>query len=451
MAARTAAARVCALLLACAVVAGGLPAAGSPSSQQIVAIHRALEYLQGQQVVEPLDLWIGDQRIIDYPGNWPQHFRFQGLLIPWVRDVSPFIATFIHHALTPISEQHRRRLRLTSRDLRAARRMRKRAVDFLERFESRRGDPDAGTFGFWPYDAHPDSPPPELSGALVAWLGGPILGGSRVPLNLPIFPDPLAIPADADVTAAVYAALLDDAALDCGPGTAVAYERFFADWRDLGQVPRRLNPSWLPPASGAFLTWLAYRESGAPVRPNDIDLVVNANVLFALGRGGRLATPGVAEAVELIGDAVALGLHRDRFGEIAEYYPDNLTFQYAVSRAYREGGVRGLASAVEVLADDLEATAIGRPDGTVFWDRGAPQLNTAFAVLTLLNAGRDSPLIGRAAAYLVSQQNFLGGYEPAVFFIAPADNGQVFEFFSSSFTTAMVLEALTRHALAREP
>jgi hypothetical protein len=326
--------------------------------------------------------------------------------------------------------------------------MRKRAVSFLSRFESRAGAPDAGTFGFWPYDQHPEAPKPAVERALVSWLRGPILGGERVPLNLVVFPSPLAIPTDADVTATSYAALLDDARLDGGPGSDVPFHQFFGDWRDLGDVPRRLNPSWLPPASGVFLTWLTYREPGSPLFPNDVDLVVNANVLFALGRYDRLDVPGVPEAIELISLVTGLGLHRDRFEELTEYYPDNFVFHYAVSRACHEGGVTGLCPAVEILADDLETSAIERADGTVYWDRGAPHLNTAFAILTLLNAGRESPLVARAALYLANEQNRAGGYDAAPFFFGRADGGQVFEFSSTAFTTGMVLEALARTELA---
>jgi hypothetical protein len=386
----------------------------------------------------------------DFPGDWPQFFHLRGAPAARVRDVSPFIVAFIHHALTHAVEENRGPLGLSRWHLRAARAARQRAVEFMRRFESPAGTPDAGTFGFWPYDTRPDVPGPAVERALVAWLRGPILGGDRVPLNLPVVPTPLAIPTDADVTATVYAALLDDAGLDGGDGSQAPFERFFVDWRDVGVVPRRLNPPWLPPASGAFLTWLTYKDPSVPYFPNDVDLVVNANVLFALGRHGRLHVPGVAEAIELISRAIAHGLHRDRLEEITEYYPDNLVFHYAVSRAFHEGGVDRLASAVEILADDLETSAIKRSNGTAYWDRGAPHLNTAFAILTLLNAGRETPLVSRAAAYLAIEQSAAGGYDAAPFFIARADNGQVFEFSSAALTTAMALEALARHALARQ-
>ncbi len=412
-------------------------------------VRRALRFLLARQVQEPLDIVLDGERVRDLPGDWPQYFSLRGTPGPRVRDVSPFMVAFIHHALTLVIEENREPLRLSGKDLAAARGMRRRAIEFLSRFESKPDAPDAGTFGFWPYDAHPGVPGPALERALVDWLKGPVLGGARIPLNLRIFPSPLAIPTDADVTATTYAALLDDERLDAGPRSETPFHLFFADWRDLGVVPRRKNPTWLPPASGAFLTWLTYREPGAPLFPNDVDLVVNANVLFALGRYHRLDVPGVDEAVVLILDATTLGLHRDRIEEIAEYYPDNLVFHYAVSRAFREGGVAALSPAVEILADDLEVSAIERSDGVAYWDRGDPHLNTAFALLTLLNAGRETPLLGRAARYLAREQRLSGGYDAAPFFLGRADGGQVFEFSSAALTTAMALEAMARYQLAR--
>lgn len=412
-------------------------------------IRSAIGFLSREQVSRPLDVVIDGVRVVDFPGNWPQFFQLEGAQWLRVRDVSPFMVAFIHQALTHVVEKNRGKLGLSRDDIAAARLMRRRALAFISRFRSPAGEPDAGTFAFWPYDADPSVPDPFLAFFLTAWLQGPILGGQRVPLNLALYPGALGIPSDADVTATAYAALLDDARLDGGPGTDVPFERFFTDWRDLGLVARRLNPGWLPPASGAYLTWLTYRDPPFPLFPNDVDLAVNANVLYALARYGRLDTAGAADAVSLINLVTALGIHRDRLDEITDYYPDNLAFHYIVSRAFRWGPVHTLGPAVEILADELEGSALLGPDGGVYWDRGAPQLNTAFAVLTLLNARRDSPLIDRAIDYLVSEQNAAGGYEEATFFVGRADGGQVFEFTSASFTTAVVLEALARYRLAR--
>lgn len=411
-------------------------------------IQRALGFLFLHQIRQPLAVEVNGVRVVDFPGNWPQFFGLRDAPSFRVRDVSPFPVAFIHHALTYTSETNQWALGLGPLDVWAARSMRQQAVGFMRRFESRPGAPDAGTFGFWPEDADPGTPDLLLTILLTAALKGPFLGGNRVPVNLPIYPTTLAIPSDADVTATTYASLLDAANLDGAPRSPVAFERFFVDWRDVGLVPRRLNPSWLPPASGAFLTWLTYRDPQFPLFPNDVDVVVNANVLFALGRHRRLNVRGAAEAVRLINFVTALGLHRGRLDEITNYYPDNLTFQYVVSRAFREGAVGSLAPAVRILADDLESSVLWRPDGTAYWDQGDPHLNTAFAVLTLLNAGRRSGIVDRAIAYLISEQGALGGFDEATFFIARTDGGQVFEFRSASLTTAMVLEALARYELA---
>jgi len=90
-----------------------------------------------------------------------------------------------------------------------------------------------------------------------------------------------------------------------------------------------------------------------------------------------------------------------------------------------------------------------RADGTAFWDQGEPHLNTAFAVLTLLNAGRETAIIDQAIEYLVAEQDADGGFDESTFFVGRNDGGQVFEFTSTSFTTAMALEALVRHKVDR--
>jgi len=419
------------------------------ASDPVSPIERALGFLFTQQVSQPLDAIIDGARVLDFPGDWPQYFTLQGAEAFRVRDVSPFTVAFIHHALTHVVEANRGALGLSPVDLSVARLMRRRAVTFQKSFAAVRNAPDAGTFAFWPYDTDPNTPDPLLSFLLTAWLRGPILGGQRVPINLPLFPSTLAIPSDADVTSNTYATLLNDALFDGGRGSEVRFERFFVDWRDLGVVPRRMNPSWLPPASGAFLTWLTYRDSPFPLFPNDVDLVVNANVLYALARYNRLGVAGVAQAESYINFVTARGLYRDHPEEISAYYPNNLAFQYAVSRAFREGPEPALEPAVRIMADDLEVSARTRADGAAYWDYGDPHLNTAFAVLTLINAGRNLPLVDRAIDYLKSEQDGAGGFGNATFFFGRADGGQVFKFFSASFTTAMALEAFARYELSR--
>ncbi|MBX7257727.1 MAG: hypothetical protein K1Y02_15305 [Candidatus Hydrogenedentes bacterium] len=428
------------------VAAAVLLCAGCPPSKS--SLSQALGFLQVTQTTSWEESTGASGSAADFEGDWPQFFHFKSVPNYRIREVSPFVVAFIHHALTLIHESNADALGLSQAEIDAARNMRQRAVLFMKRFESAEGEPDAHTYGFWPHDRNSLSPISPLETLAQSIMKGPLLGGDRVPLNLDYFPRALAIPTDADVTATTYTTLLDDALLDGGPGPAVSFEQFFADWRDTGAIPLRLTPDWLPHASGAYLTWLSYlAPPDAPI-PNDVDLVVDANVLYALARHGKTDTPGFAETVALINSAVQQGLHRTRFEDLSSYYPDSFVFHYCVSRAYFEGPVPGLAAAVNALADDLEASARIRADGTVCWDKGDPHLNTAFAVLTLLNAGRDSELLDGAIDYLqASQDPRCGSWNEAVFFIARTDGGQVIEWESSALTTAMALEAIARFRL----
>ncbi len=180
--------------------------------------------------------------------------------------------------------------------------------------------------------------------------------------------------------------------------------------------------------------------------------MVNANVLFALARYRLLETPGVSEAIALINQITEQGLHRTHPEEIALYYPDNYTFHYAVSRAYYEGPVPALRPAVEILSDDLEQSSLEDNDGAAYWDKGAPELNTAFAVLTLMNAGRRTRLIAKGIEYLKPRQFVPPGCRAeGVFFLGRSDGGLEIDWVSQSFTAAMALEALCRFALVNHP
>ncbi len=411
-------------------------------------IVHALHYLERTQLSTADEARLSGTPIINYAGNWPQVFYFRGA--PRVRfpEVSPFIVGFIHHALADVKESTVDALGLDPSDAEVARTMRQRAVSFLKRFESDSADPDAGTFGFWPYDPNPGAPESPLQQIALGILQGPILDGNRVPANVRIYPHALGIPSDADVTATTYAALLDDAILDGGPGTAQPVAQFFADWRDTGAVPLRRDPAWLPTNSGAYLTWLAYHDPPDLTIPNDVDLVVNANVLYALARFGESSAPGVTESVDLINTVVQQGLHRTQFSQLTDYYPDSYVFHYCVSRAFREGPIPTLLPAVTILAGDLVNEAIPLPGGTVYWDKGDPALNTAFAVLTLMNADADPDLVERGIQYLVKTQNPVdGGWPEAVFFLAHTDGGPEVRWSSGALTTALALEALCRYRL----
>lgn len=412
-------------------------------------VQKGLHYLENEQVARPNDAVIPFTNEIDFPGDWPQFATLVQAPAVRFRDPSPFIPSLIHHSLSVINDDTGDALGLTADDLAKAARMRTASMDFMLRFASRDDALDAGTFGFWPYLR--DTPPELLwlQQWLVSFAGFIPLYGERGPINFPILSPREAIPTDSDVTANVYVCMLDDALLDGGPGASGTIGHYFSAWRDLGVIFRRNNPDWMPAATGAFLTWFSYRNPPDPTLPNDVDIVVNANVLFALGRYGELDTPGVVHAITLINVAIARGVQRERINDAALYYVDNFALDYCISRAYAEGGVHALAPSVEILAADIEAMAIVDED-TAHWNRGTPSLSTAFAMLTLMNAGRTGPLLDKAAAYLIAQQDpVTGAWPEEEFFRGTTDSGIELRWGASSYTTALALEALCRLQLLR--
>lgn len=420
--------------------------AGCPNAK--TPIQRAIAYLDAAQTKRDCTL----PGRIDYAGNWPQVFHFQNVPGYRIPDVSPFVVVFAHHALSTVTPATQSALGLTPADVERAQDMRTRATECLVRFAAHNGAHDAGTFGFWPYDADTRPGDSPLEGVLFGLLQGPVLGGDRAPINLSYFPAELAVPADADVTATVYAALLDNQLLDGGPAVAADLESMFGGNRHTGDVLLRFEPDWLPHNSGAYLTWFMNGGEGAPRYGSDVDLVVNANVLFALARFGLEDTPGFAETVALINDAVEADLHRTQWDNISLYYPDSYVFHYCVARAYAEGPVPGLGPAVERLASELLDDARRCADGTAHWDKGHPQLVTAFALASLIDAGSTSPVVDEGIAFLERTQDpITGAWDEAPFFIARADTGVVIEWESAPLTTAIALEALCKARLRAGP
>ncbi len=406
-------------------------------------IAKALQFLRRSQLAADQPALFGR----DFAGAWRQCFSFGGRA-PFWRDVSPFMAAFIRHSLTLITPANRNALGLTDADIDVARDLRNAAVDFIRRFELPADHPAAGTIGFWP--RRPAVLPPTdivIAAVLDQFMPGPNFNGILGPLNLPWYPPHLGIQPDADCTATAYAVFLDDATLDAGRPVSTTFENFFADWRDLGQVPRRANPPWLTSNSGAFLTWLAYAENPANPAPNDIDPVVNANVLITLGRANKLATPGVSDAVAILKAAVAAYLGGEPFDQISLYYPDNGMFQYSIARAIHQGAVPGLDATADALMTNLLNTSQSDSAGRTFWDRGDPALNTALALLALQNTGRSGQAIDSAIDYLIANQSPDGSWPTGLFFLGRLDDGTEVHWQSTSLTTAFALEALCKHRL----
>lgn len=435
-----------ALLLAggCASPRARVTRADPPSRTAVVAaIRGALRYLDDTQLRK--DRGCPGSR--DWEGNWPQ-YRKHGSNAPGpgVREVSPFMVTFVHHALSHISPQNAAALSLEPADLDAARKMRSRAAAFLQRFEVSDAGPVSGTYGFWPQRPGTLGTPKQLFVLSTAVRRtGPPGAGILAPANPPLFPKALWSWPDADTFATVSAAVAERLLIDGDDASPTSPARLLAAHRDVHAVNLRFPP-WREDATGAYMTWLV--PDGTVRKANDVCLVVNANCLYALGLSGELGCPGSDEATAFIVNAIEDGHHRAT-GPASLYYPEGYTLHYAVSRAFREGPVPGLAPAVEVLADEVTGDAVTASDGTVFWRSRTAHLESAQAILTLLNAGRGGPIVEGGIRHLLREQREDGSWRWSNFAVGGLARA-ILAWRSEAYTTALALEAMARHVLATQ-
>lgn len=423
-------------------------ARSGPIDPGLSPIGRALAYLDQTQVKSVLRPFAGGA---DFPGNWPQHVVAFYPVPLRARDVSPFLPAFIHRSLSLIHEDNQAALGLDDDQIARARVLRESAVEFMRRFESGPDDPAAGAYGFWPRreDVRAYRKPwlgrlrgDGLAGPLFwTFMRGPAFEGPRTCLNVPQLPAAYGIHPDADDTAAVHLALLEAHRIDHGPFPHPPFV-LFERWRDVDTVPLRTEPDWRRAPTGAFLTWFA-------ATPNDLDLAVNANVLHLLARHGRLEAPGAAEAQALIADVLPRSLASVYRDDVHMYYPNPLMAYHCVARAFREGPVPGLAPAVDGIADELRRRARSRPDGSVHWNYGQPDLDTALGILVLLDSGRHPDLVPGAIQFLLDRQHPRRGHWPEGWASGgKTGRGHWIGWASAPFSTAMALEALCRFRLA---
>src|SRR5687768_2563645 len=140
-----------------------------------------------------------------------------------------------------------------------------------------------------------------------------------------------------------------------------------------------------------------------PAIPRDLDGIVNADVLWHLGDGPH-AAPVVAWLIDIFraGD-------EDRCDK---WYRGTPTFCWAVARAARTGGVRGLDAIREEACDRL--CGLAQPDGSI----GEGALDTALALSALAEWEHDPPEAERACAYLEATQSADGSWPAAGMYYA---------------------------------
>jgi prenyltransferase beta subunit len=178
--------------------------------------------------------------------------------------------------------------------------------------------------------------------------------------------------------------------------------------------------------AGLFNTWV-----GDAALANNVDSVVNANVVLYLGDRDETIS-----ACRYLVDTIKSGHESDSY----QYYLDNMTLYYAVSRAYAHG-TSSLSEAREAVIEKVLQSS--KDDGSF-----GNELTTACAVCSLANFGYDGVTRLRDAAnYLEGQQRADGSWQRVAMWAAMFRGSSLY-FGSEELTTALCLEALT-HVAAR--
>jgi hypothetical protein len=168
---------------------------------------------------------------------------------------------------------------------------------------------------------------------------------------------------------------------------------------------------------GLFYTWV----DDAPVE-KDVDSVVNANVVFYLGDRDE-----TKDACRYLIDTI----ESNREGDSYNYYLDDMTLYYAVSRAYAHGTSLIGGAREAIIEKVLQRT---EDDGS-FGD----ELTTACAVCSLANFEYDGATrLRNAARYLEGRQRADGSWRRVAMYRQPG-----MYYGSEELTTALCLEALT--------
>ncbi len=179
---------------------------------------------------------------------------------------------------------------------------------------------------------------------------------------------------------------------------------------------------------GLFNTWIGDPSRWVGIDSRDIDTVVNLNALLLFGLVHEDAGAACKYAVEQV--------ENDGFRRGTVYYRSPLMFAHAFSRAYREGDVKCLQSAVPKIR--AAVLSLQNKDGS--WGN---DLETAFGALTLLNLDYHGEALERAIKLLLARQSADGGWA-----LAPAYRGAVvpLNYGARSLTTAVVIEVLAKYS-----
>ena len=131
-----------------------------------------------------------------------------------------------------------------------------------------------------------------------------------------------------------------------------------------------------------FLTWFPRKEKCHDLKLETIDIAVNANILWFLGKTGNLSIPGAEETIKLIANTVNSEIIlRDPF-VVSPYYPFPAIILYKISRGIVFGKIDELYGLKDKIlaqndACEIKSTldALCVTSTNVLWGRHDPAQN----------------------------------------------------------------------------
>jgi hypothetical protein len=171
-------------------------------------------------------------------------------------------------------------------------------------------------------------------------------------------------------------------------------------------------------------------------KPNDVDLVVNANVLYYLGERPETA-PIIRSLIQIIEEQAEESCDK--------YYANRFNFYYFLSRNYA-AGVGALEAVGETIVGRIKSYA--HPDGVI----GNHILHTAQAACALMDwqdwedhkHGKDhSTILDNAIQAILCARDSSGGWKRCPFYYSGPS--KKLGWGSEELTTGFCLEALSRY------
>ena len=115
----------------------------------------------------------------------------------------------------------------------------------------------------------------------------------------------------------------------------------------------------LPGAEGSFLTWFPPKEQSENKKVETIDIVVDANILWFLGKTEHLNIPGVKETIHFIRTILNTDMIISIPNIVSPYYPFPAAILYYISRAIHWGNIRELMSCQDRITELASAIKPG--------------------------------------------------------------------------------------------